>query len=444
MSSEYSNDIKCVELEPIYYAENSRVEWRLHPNKLYTNNISLMNLGLTKATGGGRLNKLVGCYGVVSRVILQDNNVELEVLTRANEWLGIKSHLHSNQYNEELAMDFSGNQKANRIDLRDITSTQSATYGAIGKKIVQGGVRPTVGTLDATQAKTFKGQLDMSECFSLLQNVPYLDTSVFKDLKVIIEFDMKETNVVATEQDGSVRKQLRPYLVVEEIVAPDILESSLGRKPNAIPFTVIESDVFNVPAMSPAPTATHPNPVQDLTFHVSSYNNKKVGRMLVATRTLTSTNNQDTGKDVVYGNYNSHGMLLQKNQIRLNGRSVLPRSGVERDQQRLALMADVWSSSASIAPFQNGLAFVATDANSRANYLQEGNATVGVCDYFGINLASVLVEDLQMDYTRTGIWNGTQAQTDLSKYNSALELHVFSEVKKAIVFGSNGYNVVYV
>jgi len=441
MSSEYSNDIKCVELEPIYYASNSRVEWRLHPNKLYTNSLTLMNLGLTK-TSGGRLNKLVGCYGSVNRVILQDGNVELEVLTRANEWLGIKSHLHSNQYNEELAMDFSGNQKANRIDLRDTTSLQNATYGAIGKKIVQGGVRPTIGTIGESQAKTFKGQLDMSECFSLLRSVPYLDTSIFKDLKIIIEFDMKESNIVATEQDGTARTQLRPYLVVEEVIAPDILEASLGKKPQAIPFSPIESDVFSVPAVAPATTKL--NPVQDLTFHVSSYNNKKVARMLIATRTLTTATNQDSGKDVVFGNYNSHAMLNQKNQVRVNGRSVLPRNGIERDNQRLAMMADVWSSSASIAPFQNGLAFVATDANSRDNYLFEGNATIGVQDYFGINLASVLIEDLQLDYTRTGIWNATQGETDKSKYNSPLELHVFAEVRKAVIFGQNGnYNVVY-
>ena len=442
MSSEYSNDVKCVELEPIYFAQDSRVEWRLHPNKLYTNSLTLMNLGITKASGG-RLNKLVGCYGTVSRIYLQDGNQELEVLTRANEWLGIKSHLHSNQYNEELAMDFSGNQKSNRIDIRDITTAQDTTLGAMGKKIIQGGVRPQLGTIDATKENTFKGQMDLSECFSLLQSVPYLDTTIFKDLKVIIEFDMKETNVVASIQDGTARHQLRPYLVVEEVVAQDILEASLGKKPQAIPYTPIESDVFMVPAL--APKTTDLNPVQDLTFHVSSYNNKKVARMLVATRTMTSTNNQDgTGSDVVYGNYNSHGMLLQKNQVRVNGRSVLPRNGIERDNQRLAMMADVWSSTASIAPFQNGLAFVATDANARSNYMLEGNASVGTCDYFGINLASVLIEDLQLDYTRTGIWNGTQGQTDLSKYNSALELHVFAEVRKAIVFGQNGgYNIVY-
>jgi len=444
MSSEYSNDLKCKEMEPIYYADSSRVEWRLQPNTLYTNNISIMNLGITKASGASRLNKLVGCYGTINRILLYDGNTELQVLTRASEWLGFKQHLHSNQYLEELASDFSGNKKASRLNLRDISNAQSTTFGAMGKKIIEGGVRPSLGEIKTTQELTFKGQLDLSEGLSMLQAIPYIDTSVFKNLKIILEFDMNEVNTVASGQDGAIRKQLRPYLVVEEVVAPDILESSLGRTPPAIPFSIIENDVFSVPAM--VPTVNDKNPVQDLTFHVSSYNNKKVDRMVIMTRTVgTVGTNQEGSEDVGNGVYNSHAMLGQKNMVRVNGRNIFGRP-IERDNQRLGLMADVWGGTASIAPFQNGLAFVAVDANSRQNYLDQGNPIIGTSDYFGCALAGVTVEDLQLDYQRMGIWNNDSAHTLASKYNSALELHIFCEIKKAIVFNSSGsgYNVVYV
>ena len=459
MASEYSGDLKCVEIEPVYFSENNRVEWRLPPNKLYTNTMSVMNLAVTKSDGGGFLNKLVGVYGTLNRVSLVDGNVELQTLTRANEWLGVKQHLHSNRYNENLGYNYCGNHKSVRLGLRDLTKDQAngsadKRAGANGRKIIEGGERDGFGEVDTTNAATFKGQLDVSECLNLLQQIPYVDTSVFKNLKLVIEFNVSMTNVMGTNQNTGVLKQQRPYLVVEEIVAEDILAGSLGRTPPAISYNVIESDVFTVPAFSNAngnlPSVGTPNPVQELTFHVSSFNNKKVNRLLIASRCLTATTDspiaQQNNADCAHGVYNSHAMLKQKNQVRVNGRNVFARNGIEKDMQRLALMADVWGGSAGIGPFYAGLAPLANDANPRQDILQQGNEVIGTQDYFGCTLAGSHVEDLQFDYSRTGTFNGAgdATQTIKSKYNADLSLHIFGEVKKAIVFGKNGqYNVVY-
>jgi len=467
MSSEYSNDIKCKEIEPVYFSENNRVEWRLPPNKLYTNTMTVMNLGVTKSTNLSVLNKLVGVYGTIDRISLMDGNVELQSLTRANEWLGIKQHLHSNRYNENLGSNYVGNRKGVRIGLRDVTSAQVpltnapevATVkraGGNGRKIIEGGERDQTGLIAATSNGTFKGQLDISECLSFVQSIPYIDTSVFKNLKLVIEFNVSMNNVVRNVQNTGVLAQLRPYLVVEEIVAPDILAGSLGKTPPAISYSVIESDVFTVPAFSALnnnlPNTNVKNPVQDLTFHISSFNNKRVNRLIVATRCFTDGIAQQNNADVANGVYNSYAMLRQKNQVRLNGRNVFARNGVERDMQRLALMADVWGGSAGIAPFYAGLASKAGSTvtgvgvgNPRQDILQQGNEVIGTQDYFGCTLAGAKVEDLQFDYGRTGTANDNGgAQTTASKYNAALSLHVFAEVKKAVVFGKSGqYNVVY-
>lgn len=460
MSSEYSNDLKCKEIEPVYYSENNRVEWRLPPNKLYTNTMSVMNLAITKSAGDSVLNKLVGVYGSIDRIALMDGNVELQSLVRANEWLGIKQQLHSNRYNENLGGNYVGNRKAVRIGLRDVTQDQVPLTGAAedaavkraggnGRKIIEGGERDGMGALGTSNNATFKGQLDVSEALNFLQSIPYVDTSIFKNLKLVIEFNVSMTNVIGTVQNTGVLAQQRPYLVVEEIVAPDILQGSLGKTPPAISYNVIESDVFTVPAFSTAngnlPTNAVKNPVQDLTFHVSSFNNKKVNRILMATRCFTAGMAQEGTGDVAYGVYNSHAMLRQKNQVRLNGRNIFARNGVERDMQRLALMADVWGGSAGIAPFYSGLAPKANAGNPRQDILDQGNEVIGTQDYFGCTLAGAKVEDLQIDYGRTGTANDDgAAQTTASKYNADLSLHIFAEVKKAVVFGKGGqYNVVY-
>ena len=459
MSSEYSNDLKIHEIEPVYFSANNRVEFRLPPNRLYTNTMNLMNLGVTKSADGGFLNRLVGVYGSLNRLALMDGNVELQSLTRANEWLGIKQHLHSNRYNENLGYNYSGNHKSVRIGLRDVSAKQipftgtaedpaKKRAGANGRKIIEGGERDFNGAVTALASTTYKGQLDISECLNFIQSIPYVDTSIFKNLKLVIEFDVNMVNVVASNQTGgSTLTQLRPYLVVEEIVAPDILAGSLGKTPPAISYNVIESDVFTVPAI--IPNNGDKNPVQPLTFHVSSFNNKRVNRLIMATRCNVATTAtpvaQQNGADCGMGIYNSHAMFRQKNQIRLNGRNVFARNGIERDMQRLALMADVWGGNAGIAPFYAGIAPLAEDENIRQDILQVGNEVIGTQDYFGCTLAGVKVEDLQLDYERTGTANDNGgAQTIASKYNADLSLHIFAEVKKAVVFGKSGqYNVVY-
>ena len=458
MSSEYSNDLKIHEIEPVYFSVNNRAEFRLPPNRLYTNTMNLMNLGVTKSADGGFLNRLVGVYGSLSRIALMDGNVELQSLTRANEWLGIKQHLHSNRYNENLGYNYAGNHKSVRIGLRDISSKQipftgtaedvaKKRGGANGRKIIEGGERDFNGAVTSDANTTYKGQLDISECLNFIQSIPYVDTSIFKNLKLVIEFDVTMRNIHANNQDTGTLTQLRPYLVVEEIVAPDILAGSLGKTPPAISYNVIESDVFTVPAI--IPNNGDKNPVQPLTFHVSSFNNKRVNRLIMATRcnvaTAATAVAQQNNADCAMGIYNSHAMFRQKNQIRLNGRNVFARNGIERDMQRLALMADVWGGTAGIAPFYAGMAPLAENENIRQDILDQGNEVIGTQDYFGCTLAGVKVEDLQLDYERTGTANDNGgAQTILSKYNADLSLHIFAEVKKAVVFGKSGqYNVVY-
>ena len=99
---EYSNSIKIHEVEPVYYSAGSRAEFRLQPGKLYTNSLKLVNMGVTKSAAQSIYNKVAGVAGCVRSLTLLDGNVELQQLTRANEWAAIKHSFKSNKYNEDL------------------------------------------------------------------------------------------------------------------------------------------------------------------------------------------------------------------------------------------------------------------------------------------------------------------------------------------------------
>lgn len=437
---EYSNDIKIHELEPLYYSENNRVEFRLPANKIYTNTLRLLNVGVVKSSNQDNLNKLAGIAGCIESIIILDGNVEIQSLHRANEWCAIKHSFKSNSYNEDLGSVLNLTRKSAHFNLADRTNAQVAGR-CIGSKVVEGGLRANISVTNTSDRLTSKGQLDLSDYMGFLQSVNYLDTSLMQNLKVVIEYNMDQLNVMYGNHGAGNISSTRPLLVVEEIVDPNIVSANMG-KSQVINYKVIESDIVSVPGI--VPTANNANPIQFQTFHLHAYNNKSVDRMLIKTRsTLASTEN--TGAtNVMYGIYNSQAMLKQKNQVRVNGMNIYPRDGVSKENERLAGVADIWAPNMSIMPFQQGLAFKAPDALTRDQVIAMGNESIGSQSYFACDLAGQKVKDLQLDYQRVGFFNQTAGQLALSKYNSALNLVVFAEVKKAVIFSGGSYNVVYV
>ena len=245
---------------------------------------------------------------------------------------------------------------------------------------------------------------------------------------------------------NGVLAQTRPLLILEEITTPDVVENMLGKTPKPFSYKVIENDVFRVPNIT-APTITVNPTIQSQTFHVSSFNNKSVGRCCLMTRTDRGSTILQGTAAVMYGPYNSHAMFHQKNQVRINGRNLFARDGITKENQRLGLMADTWGAKASLFPFQNGIAYAATDLDERQRYIECGNEGIGTADYFGFDLDNNVVSDLQLDYERKSYQpfnaTGDGAMVD-SKYNVNLDLVMFAEVNKTLIPKADGtYNVLY-
>tara|TARA_R110001592_G_scaffold1469_2_gene8785 strand:+ start:2605 stop:3933 length:1329 start_codon:yes stop_codon:yes gene_type:complete len=441
---EYSNDIKIHELEPLYYSASNRAEFRLSPDKIYTNSLRLLNVGVTKPSNQDNLNKLAGVAGCISSISILDGNVEIQSLTRANEWAAIKHSFKSNSYNEDLGSVLNLTRKSAHFNLADRTNAQGgagANIKIVGSKVVEGTLRAGISATNTTERRTAKGQLDLSDYMGFLQSVNYLDTSLMKDLKVVIEYNMDALAIMFGNQSTGGLATTRPLLVVEEIVDPSIVSANMG-KTQVINYKVIENDIVSVEAM--LPTAAIPNPVQPKTYHIHAYNNKSVDRMLIKTRTTLASTENTGNTNVMYGMYNSQAMLKQKNQVRVNGMNIYARDGISKENERLAGVADIWSPNMSIMPFQQGLAFRSADTDTRDNVINMGNEAIGTQSYFACDLAGEKVKDLQIDYERVGFFNADAGQLALCKYNSAVDLILFAEVKKAVIFSGGSYNVVYV
>lgn len=465
-----SGSVKHVELEPVYYNANQRVEFRLHPDKLYSTDLILSNLGVSRAANQGRLNKWCGVYGTITNLTLFDGNTELSNLTDLGRWGGFKMANKSNQYNNSVASYYHGCDGTSHI--MTLTDRRDQQAGGLigGEKVMQGDTRVMATTAGQVGVNgTFKGLLRLRQMFDLLSSMQYIDTSVFRNFRIVCELSNAPNRIVGANQNVANLTTTRPLLVAQEIVDEDILDSAMGKMGNVV-YTEIENDLVQIPTgggLNPAAAAVPPlvtnvaggrYATQRSNFHINAFDNKTLGRMLLWKQPSVpiNQNNQNNG-DAGKGLFSSSGFLGEKAQVKINGRNVFARSGVEGDNRRLAHMVDSWGVMA-LAPMQYGLGNQSPDATLRQGTLQDGNEVIGNLSFVGLDLGNEKCQDLQIDFERTIVMMATQAvgggngggigdtaRTANSKYNAAHDLAIWCEVKKAIVPNKDGsYNVVYV
>lgn len=454
--NQLSNQVQTKEIEGVYYQQNGRVEFRLQPNKLYSTNLIVSNLGLSKGANQARLHKWCGVYGAITNAIIYDGNVVLSQLQDLGEWAGFKDLTKENQFNENVQSYYNGGLLSNIWNQSD-TNTNNTAEQVAGRDGSNFGARLQEGTIRGlstltTEAGTFKGLMKMRNYFDLLNSLVYIDTSVFKNFRIVLELSNDAQRILRQRTADTDLNTTRPFLVAQEIIDQEVVDSEMG-KMETLTFREIERDQVVVPAVVGMTNANR-YVEQPNNFHINSFNNKTLGKMLLWKQPALNSNTRDVrggaNSDIVgNGIFSSLALLNEVEQIRVNGRNLLPRNGIEGSgNRRLAKMVDSWGDM-SLAPFNNGLANISDGSNiPRSNFIQTGNEDIGLVDYMGLEIGNEKCVDLQVDLSRRGVFiNGGAGDngTAICKYNSAINLVIYAEVLKGIVVNKdNSYNVVYV
>tara|TARA_R110001606_G_scaffold269605_3_gene418177 strand:- start:2261 stop:3646 length:1386 start_codon:yes stop_codon:yes gene_type:complete len=458
-----SSSVQTKEIEAVYYQQNSRVEFRLLPNKLYSTDIIVANLGISKAADTGvNFSKWAGVYGQVQNATLFDGNTELSNLSDLAFWSGFKMFNKENQYNESVGHYYSGNNHNNYINESD-TNANCDGATIFGAKITDTPIRALQP--EVLDSNTYKGQIKLRMVFDLLNQMSYIDTSIFKNFRVVLELSNDVNRILKNRQDDSDLSTTRPFLSVHEVIDEEILANMMGKMGNVV-YDEIEDDLVQIPVVTGlANTGADKYKTQINNYHISAFNSKTLGRILLWKQPANLANQRSVAADggaAAFGIYNSDSFLGEVEQIRINGRNVLARSGIQGSNRRLAHMVDSWGN-CSMNAFSVGLANSAPDAALRNRILHNGQEEFGCLDFVGIDMAGEKCSDLQIDLSRTGFFLSTQtvdggnagatdgtyandaARTAASKYNAAHNMGIYCEVKKAIVMAGDGsYSVVYV
>ena len=152
-----------------------------------------------------------------------------------------------------------------------------------------------------------------------------------------------------------------------------------------------------------------------------------------------------------YGKNQSMSFLGEKLNLRVDGQTVLAGEGIDRSEQRMAMLTDTWGMCSSY-PFSSSLVNAQDENSNRSTRVLGGEKDYSVLDYYGLFLNRP-IGDLQIDFTRDGYYVAVEGQNQAARNassalinnNRGFNLNVYAEVFKSIVpNGSGGYSINYV
>lgn len=435
MAGLYSTELKTQYFDPRVDISNSICELQLDPNTAYYPNLKLAGLHATQSAKHPYA-LMSGAYGLIKAIHLMDGRVRLDSLRRANRYLAWKNLNNTNDEN----ISKRGREAKHELGflIYDDNRIRTAGGGDVGSGLYTNQCQPV-----ADHTEQFEALLDLRECFPLLNNISYLDTSVFKNLKVVIEWETDVQKVV-TRSDTTIASG-RPTLVADEIRDPQVV-NNLRKNLKAVVWNAIESDQFLVPAANAGNNqGANATAKQETSQVVSGFDNKFVERIVMMKNFTVKTNNVDTNNVIGYGDYASYNQLDGVEQFRVNGRNVFPSNGIDSPSLRAMICAQAWGD--LNYPPSGNLQNIGLDNPNVASVNTEGqlvtsgtkvSRNVGMFDYTGFRL-NERINHLNVSLSRSNI----DSAGDVAQNNLGLTCFMFAEVRKGLQIEGFEYQVKY-
>jgi hypothetical protein len=419
-------------LKPNFFQENNQAEFRIPKNKIYSNSIYLEQLGFTAATADGVLyNKLTGALGCIKSAVLLDNGVEIDSCKNCGGLTGFKNKLGLpkrvvNKVNHETS------SRTGQILRSGVATNKTITSQIVGSFDTQ--------LLGPDASTGHDGLVNLSFFFPILNQLPSVDTNLFTDLRVRLEFTSDKFDLFSAQDKPT--SQMIPVMRLQEIEDPKIA-ASMAIKSGNVPWLAYEHDRYVIPANAGTNTGFE----QTTSVRLNGIRNKSIGRVLIQKGYVT-TSEEKTGND--YGNFASRSLFKEKIQVRVNGANLFAEGGLGGDtcMDIMAVCADAWGDY-TLNPYEGehscGVGdFDANPANLEiSTYVDNVRLNKGA--YIGFHVQGK-ANDFFIEHKRTCVTGDVNSKV----YNSAgsasldaLSCNVYFEVKKNLMVKNGKYIVQY-
>lgn len=405
--SVYTSQVKTYFYDPVHHT-NKRSEFKLDVEKLYLPNMRLCNVGavITNQDSLIDYNKACGVKALVKNIFLMDGNVIIDSLVKANRWLAFKAYQASNDSNTDF-------KQKDRIGMGYVFQKNGTTDPQLIREF---DLTESLVADDSDNTPT--GWLSLQDMLSFLTSVQYVSTSLFKNLRVVIEWE-SDVNVVlsGTITTQTISSVVQPLLVVD-VIEDDSVNMEYLKSWKGSEWKAVENDMTILEAYTGTGTQTKK-------FKFNNFSNKTVSSILLQKEGASSVSE-------FYKKLGSEAVVGEQIMVRVNNKNILPQPLVGANE-KLALLHDSF-----------GVMNTHHGANS-LNLYSEGTIMEKPVQrqqhqaYVGLLLPTIeKVGALELEYSRVKSANA------YLQYDQALSLNLFGQVLKAVVVSKPGeYSVVY-
>lgn len=405
-------------VEPVYDVANQRAEWRFLPDTCYFADARLLDIGAWSASGATAANGLLGSECPIRAIHLMDGGTTLDTINDFPQWRAIQKLQVQNDGAISVGRHLSKNQVGYIVSGE--MSADDATFGQNQDIIVAQDQGDGVAT---TAAGAHKAWISLKSVFPFLANSAVLPTNVFRQLKLVVQFNSatQMADLVSTTGKTDITST-RGLVVIDELEDSDAKVAAMS-KYQGVRWSGVVQDRWQLDAVT---AATSP---QSVTQKLRGFDGAWVEDLVV--KLTPQTVPQTVGGDnKPFGALGSLSVPAANFQVRVNGQNKLPRAGVEGKMRALALATDSIGSICTM-PFQ----VMMSDVFNGNGHGATVSDTQGQVAPFAVEIKDH-VEDLQVTL-------GREFKTNNPIQAAALNINVFGRVAKALVLDqSGGYLVV--
>ena len=399
------NKIKTRIIDPSRYRAGVNVEFKLDDVDVsYLPNMRLINLSATAAATQSPQD-IGGLANLIHDIRLYDGREEIDALRYAGQWMSFQ------QLRDANAKNVSVNNHLFKSNVGCVLAKQTTSIQIVDA------VKAADNTLNTAESTTRKAHLELRELLPALSQMNYIDSSIMKNLRIVIEFQT-DLNFLG-HKVGQDMVTIQPALVVDYTTEPNAPMQNVS-------WLAIEHDEYNLPAKAAAGSATTAL-LQQTSNRVNGFNNKSVERLLFV-KQYASTAQYNDGTDIDKYSTASLANYRESWQFRVNGQNLMP-TPVDTDSKIQVMCADSWGD--LNAP-------LASNLSNFINKTELDATKVGKMAYMGVSISDY-VKSLDIEHNRYVL-----DDTSTTKTNAAQRVHIFGEVRKSLVIKGGEYMVSYV
>ena len=411
-------------IDPIYYLEKSRAEFRLAPGTAYFADLRLIDVGILSAGGNSFYNGLLGAESPIEQISIMDGGVTLESLNRAQflrAWQKLQSTNSGNisvgRYTTHNALGYLVSGKLDNTDAAYGQDQDADTFQATGNVV---------------NANPSKAWISLRDVFPFLAANPILPTNIFKDFRVVVQFS-PGTELAKFVKDSTLADltTTRPLLLAEEMDSSEQKVAAMTQYQGVRWFSW-ENDQFRLEALANPPDTTASTAIGDevsITHRMRGFTGKYLQELVIQCTPTDTTTIQNGTDNFLFGKVGSKSLYRPSFNVRVNGANKIPREGLIGKNRRLAVCTDTlgnWN-----VPFYQVYNSVTFPGNG---LVAEQVTTIGQADFTALDIEDYC-EDLQVTVRRSA----THDQTSL---NQAINVSVWGHVAKALVVSKDGAYVI--